>query len=390
MKTPLSIRACFMRGGTSKGVFFTPDDLPAGALADPARRDELLMRVMGSPDPYGKQIDGMGCGSSSTSKVVFVSRSSRQDCDVDYLFGAVGIENPGIDWSGNCGNLTTAVGPFAIHRGLVKVPENGFAAIRIWQANIGKRIIATVPVSGGQPIENGDFLLDGVAFPAAEIGLEFLDPEGAGQGSAEALFPSGHAMDGLVVPSLGDFDVTLLNAGNPTVFVHANAFGLAGSELPDALNLDAGLLHRLETVRAHAAVLMGLAKNVQEATQARPGTPKIALVASPLGHASSRKVFLRQADTDILVRIVSMGRFHHAITGTGAVAVAVAAAVPGTLVHSLAGSRPSASVRIGHASGIMPVSSQTSTDPETGHFKVERVCLSRSARRLMDGHVFVS
>lgn len=385
MQKQIEVRATYMRGGSSKGVFFETTDVPA----DPARRDALLMRVIGSPDPYGKQTDGMGAATSSTSKVVLVSRSARADCDVDYLFGQVDIEQPRIDWTGNCGNLTTAVGPFAIARGLVDAPADGVAVVRIWQANIGKVIVAHVPMAGGMVQELGDFVLDGVAFPAAQVRLEFLAPGGDGSSAEESLLPTGRVVDVLTVEGVGTFDVTYINAGNPTIFLRASDLGLTGKELQPDVNGDAALLARIEAVRAAGAVAMGLATSAAQATASRPGTPKLAWVAPPADYvASSGKAVPAQA-LDLLVRIVSMGKLHHAITGTGAVAVGAAAAIEGSIVAQAL--RPGAAgrdVRMGHTSGVLAVGARAEHSAERG-WAISQVSLSRSARRLMEGVVLV-
>jgi probable AcnD-accessory protein PrpF len=385
------IAACYMRGGTSKGVFFLTGDLPA----DPAQRDRLLLRIIGSPDAYGKQMDGMGAGTSSTSKVVLVARSSRPDCDVDYLFGQVAIGEPMIDWSGNCGNLTAAVGPFAIARGLLPLStqemEPGMQIVRIWQANIGKRIVCHVPVQDGQVIEDGDFELDGVTFPATEIPIEFIDPAG---GSDLALLPTGREVDVLQVPGVGAVPATLITAGNPTVVIQAARLGLHGDEMPADFNRNVPLLAHCEAIRACGAVAMGLAASVQEATERRPGTPKLALVSGPVSYRNSAGKAVEDRQIDLMVRILSMGPMHHALTGTGAIAMAVAAALPGTLVRQTIDAARNASqpfvpeqLRIGHPSGVLTVGAQARFDGQ--QWQVAKVVVSRSARRLMDGQVFV-
>ena len=381
------IAACYMRGGTSKGVFFLAEDLPA----DPALRDRLLLRVIGSPDAYGKQIDGMGGASSSTSKVVLIARSSRPDCDVDYLFGQVAIGEPVIDWSGNCGNLTAAVGPFAIHRGLLPVRGQGVQPVRIWQANIGKRIVCHVPVRGGLVLEDGDFELDGVTFPAAEIPIDFMDPGG---GDEMALLPTGREVDVLQVPGQGDVPGTLITAGNPTVVIQAASLGLQGSEMPADFNRDAQLLARCEAIRACGAVAMGLAASIDEATRLRPATPKLAFVSAPTSYRSSAGKAVEAGQIDLMVRILSMGPMHHALTGTGAIALAVAAALPGTLVRKTIEAARSPTqpfspeqLRIGHPSGVLTVGAQARFDGQ--QWQVAKAVVSRSARRLMDGQVFV-
>jgi probable AcnD-accessory protein PrpF len=382
--TQLRIPAVYYRGGTSKGVFFRREDLPA----DPAERERVLLRAVGSPDPYGKQIDGLGGATSSTSKVVILSKSARPECDVDYLFGQVAIDRPVIDWSGNCGNLTTAVGPFAIAEGLVAAPADGMAVVRIWQANIGKCIVAHVPMRGGQVVEEGDFALDGVAFPAAEIRLEFLDPGGDEDDEGGAMFPTGRVVERLEVPGVGAIEATLITAGNPTVFVEASALGLKGTELPEAVNADAALLARCEAVRACGAVAMGLAGTAAEATAERPATPKLAFVSPPQSYRATSGAAVAAADIALTARILSMGRLHHAMTGTGAVAIATAAAIPGTIVHRAMrrGTNP-AHVRFGHAAGMLTVGAEAGRCRDD--WVVTKVMLSRSARRLMEGWVRV-
>jgi probable AcnD-accessory protein PrpF len=380
----MRIPAVFMRGGTSKGVFFHAKDLPA----DPAGRNPILLRVIGSPDPYGKQIDGMGCGTSSTSKVVIISKSKRPDCDIDYLFGAVAIESPVIDWSGNCGNLTSAVGPFAISEGLADAPADGIAIVRIWQVNIGKRIIAHVPVKGGKVVEEGGLELDGVTFPSAEIRLDFLDPGGMEGDEGGTMFPTGNIIDMLEVPGIGKFETTLINAGNPTIFITAEALGLNGAELQDDVNGNPELLARLEAVRAYGAVKMGLAATAAEATVKRPHTPKLAFVAPSRDYIASSGRQVRREEIDLLSRIMSMGKLHHAMTGTGAVAIAVAAAIPGTIVYRLAADRAnSGQVRFGHPSGALTAGAEAAK--QDGGWVVTKAIISRSARRLMDGWVTI-
>jgi probable AcnD-accessory protein PrpF len=377
--TQRSIRATYMRGGTSKGVFFRAEDLPA----DKRERDLVLMRAIGSPDPYHKHTDGMGGATSSTSKVVIVSRSLREDCDVDFLFGAVAIDAALIDWSGNCGNLSAAVGPFAIAQGWV-TPGDGNTTVRIWQQNIQKRILARVPTRDGAVVEEGSFREDGVPFPSAEITLEFLEPADSGPAG---LLPSKNASDLLEIPEVGSLRVTMINAGNPTVFVRADALKLTGRELPDAVNRDARLLARLESIRAHAAVAMGLARSPEDATRNRPATPKIAFIAPPAAYRTSAGVDVAKDQIDLLARIVSMGKLHHAFTGTGSIALAVAAALSGTVVAEVARTLPGVPTRIGHASGVLAVGALLEKGP--GGWHVEKAVLSRSARRIMQGEIFV-
>ncbi|MEW7855163.1 2-methylaconitate cis-trans isomerase PrpF [Pseudomonas chlororaphis] len=375
--TQRRIPAVYMRGGSSKGVFFLDEHLPPAG----AERDAILLRVIGSPDAYGKQIDGMGGATSSTSKVVVIGKSAREDCDVDYLFGAAAIEAPVIDWSGNCGNLSAAVGPYAISAGFVEAPRNGTAVVRIWQANIQKRIIAHVPMHDGEVQEEGDFVLDGVAFPAAEVVLEFLRPGG----TDDSLLPTGNALDELDIPGLGSVPVTLLNAGNPTIFVDAARLGLSGTETQEQVNGDSALLARLESIRAYCTVVMGLAESAEEATRLRPHTPKLCFVARPRAYQAAGGKQVQPEDIDVIARILSMGRLHHAITGTGAVAVAVAAALEGTLVNRIVGDIGDRQVRMGHTAGSVAVGAQTVL--EQGRWRVDKAVMSRSARRLMEGWV---
>ena len=386
MTTQLRIPAVYMRGGTSKGVFFLKSDLPTDAAA----RERLLLRVIGSPDRYGKQTDGMGAATSSTSKIVILSKSDRPDCDIDYLFGQVAIDAPVIDWSGNCGNLTTAVGPFAISEGMIAAPANGEATVRIWQANIGKRIISRVPMKDGEVVETGDFELDGVAFPAAEVKIEFLDPaadEGEGENAAGGMFPTGNKVDMLNVPGVGAVEATLINAGNPTIFVDAARLGLTGTELQGDINGDARILALAEAVRSHGAVAMGLVKTAQEATEKRPHTPKLSFVAKPAAYTASDGKRIEAGSIDLLARIFSMGVLHHAMTGTGAVAIAAAAAIPGTVVSRVAPVGADGRVKFGHPSGVLNVGAEARE--ENGQWTVTKVMMSRSARRLMEGWVRV-
>ena len=385
----LRIPATYMRGGTSKGVFFRLQDLPVAAQGPGAARDALLLRVIGSPDPYGKQIDGMGGATSSTSKSVIVSRSSRPDHDVDYLFGQVSIDKAFVDWSGNCGNLSAAVGPFAVSNGLVdaaRIPQDGIATVRIWQANIGKTIVAHVPVANGAVQETGDFELDGVTFPAAEVQLEFMDPAAEEDGPGGAMFPTGNLVDDLEVPGLGMLRATMINAGIPTIFVNAEAIGYTGTELQDAINGDAKALAMFETIRAHGALRMGLIRNPEEAAK-RQHTPKVAFVAPAADYVSSSGKPVAARDIDLLVRALSMGKLHHAMMGTAAVAIGTAASIPGTLVNLAAGGGARSAVRFGHPSGALRVGAEAKQ--VDGHWVVTRALMSRSARVLMEGWVRV-
>ncbi|MFW1145487.1 2-methylaconitate cis-trans isomerase PrpF [Vibrio parahaemolyticus] len=385
--TPSQIKvpATYMRGGTSKGVFFNLDDLPAEAQVAGEARDKLLLRVIGSPDPYAKQIDGMGGATSSTSKTVIVSRSSRDDHDVDYLFGQVSIDKPFVDWSGNCGNLSAAIGPFAIHAGLIpqdRLPENGIVIVRVWQVNISKTILVHVPIVNGFVQETGEFELDGVTFPAAEIQVDFVDPAD-GEGS---MFPTGNLVDDLVVPDVGTFNATFINAGIPTIFIDAESIGYQGTELQDDINNDDAALAMFESIRAHGALKMGLISELEEA-QTRQHTPKVAFVSKPKSYQSSSGKAVNESEIDVLVRALSMGKLHHAMMGTAAVAIASAACVPGTLVNLAAGGGEKESVTFGHPSGTLKVGAQAK-QTEQG-WVVQKAIMSRSARILMEGFVRV-
>ena len=385
----IKIPATYMRGGTSKGVFFRLQDLPAVAQVPGAARDALLLRVIGSPDPYGKQIDGMGAATSSTSKTVILSKSSKADHDVDYLFGQVAIDKAFVDWSGNCGNLSAAVGCFAISAGLVdasRVPQNGVAVIRIWQANIAKTIIAHVPITNGEVQETGDFELDGVTFPAAEVQLEFIDPAADEDGASGSMFPTGNLVDDLDVPGVGILKATMINAGIPTIFVNAESIGYTGTELQDVINSDPVALAKFETIRAHGAVRMGLIKQIDEAAS-RQHTPKVAFVAQPADYVSSSGKQVAAAEIDLLVRAMSMGKLHHAMMGTAAVAIGTAAAIPGTLVNLAAGGGDRTAVRFGHPSGTLRVGAEATQ--AGGEWIVKKAIMSRSARILMEGWVRV-
>ncbi|MCK6375215.1 MAG: 2-methylaconitate cis-trans isomerase PrpF [Zoogloea sp.] len=384
----IRIPATYIRGGTSKGVFFRLDDLPESCRVPGAARNRLFQRVIGSPDPYAAQIDGMGGATSSTSKCVILSRSTRPDHDVDYLYGQVAIDKDFVDWSGNCGNLSTAAGAFAIHAGYVhpaRIPHNGVCTVRIWQANIGKTILAHVPISNGQVQETGDFELDGVTFPAAEIVLEFLDPSDDGDDGG-AMFPTGRLVDELDVPGVGSFKATLINAGIPTVFVNAADIGYTGTELREAINADPAALARFEAIRVAGALRMGLIKTPDEAAT-RQHTPKIAFVAPPRDYVTSSGRTVGAADVDLLVRALSMGKLHHAMMGTAAVAIGTAAAIPGTLVNLAAGGGERNAVRFGHPSGVLRVGAEARQ--VAGQWKVTKAVMSRSARILMEGWVRV-
>lgn len=382
----LKIPATYMRGGTSKGVFFKLDDLPKAAQQPGKIRDQLLLRVIGSPDPYGKQIDGMGGASSSTSKTVILAKSTQPEHDVDYLFGQVAIDRAFVDWSGNCGNLTAAVGAFAISNGLVsaeRIPENGLCTVRIWQANIQKTIIAHIPVNNGQVQESGDFELDGVTFSAAEVQVEFIDPADD-DADGGTMFPTGNVVDSFDVPNVGRFQATFINAGIPTIFLNAEEIGYSGTELQEAINGDADALARFETIRAYGAKQMGLIQELSEAQQ-RQHTPKIAFVSKPKAYTSSSGKQIQVGDVDLLVRALSMGKLHHAMMGTAAVAIATAAAIPGTVVNLAAGGGAREAVCFGHPSGTLRVGAQAVQ--QAGQWQVKKAVMSRSARVLMEGWV---
>ncbi|KJH82799.1 2-methylaconitate cis-trans isomerase PrpF [Stutzerimonas stutzeri] len=384
----LRIPATYMRGGTSKGVFFRLKDLPLAAQVPGAARDKLFMRVVGSPDPYGKHTDGMGGATSSTSKCVILSKSTRPEHDVDYLYGQVSIDSAFVDWSGNCGNLSTAAGAFALHAGLLdpeRIPQNGVCSVRIWQANIGKTIIAHVPVTNGEVQETGDFELDGVTFPSAEIVLEFLDPADEGEAGG-SMFPTGNLVDSLEVPGVGALKATMINAGIPTIFINAEDVGLTGSELQDAVNGDPKILAMFELIRAHGALRMGLIKTIADAVK-RQHTPKVAFVAKPRDYTSSSGKAVSASDVDLLVRALSMGKLHHAMMGTAAVAIGTAASIPGTLVNLAAGGGDRSEVVFGHPSGTLRVGAEARE--VNGEWTVLKASMSRSARILMEGWVRV-
>lgn len=381
----IKVPATYMRGGTSKGVFFRLQDLPEACQVPGAARDALLLRVIGSPDPYGQQIDGMGGATSSTSKTVIVAKSEQPEHDVDYLFGQVAINKAFVDWSGNCGNLTAAVGAFAISGGLVdaaRIPENGICTVRIWQKNISKTIIAHVPITHGQVQETGDFELDGVTFPAAEVVIEFMDPAD-GEGS---MFPTGNVVDELEVPGIGTFQATMINSGIPTIFLNAADIGYTGTELQKDINSNAEALARFETMRAYGAVKMGLIADVAEAA-ARQHTPKIAFVAPATEYVSSSGKTVAASDVDVCVRALSMGKLHHAMMGTASVAIATAAAVPGTLVNLAAGGGEREAVTFGHPSGTLRVGAAAAQ--VDGEWTATKAVMSRSARVIMEGNVRV-
>ena len=385
----IRIPATYMRGGTSKGVFFRLQDLPEAARVPGAARDRLFLRVIGSPDPYGAHIDGMGGATSSTSKCVILSKSTRPGHDVDYLYGQVSIDKAFVDWSGNCGNLSTGAGAFAIHAGLVdpaRIPRDGTCTVRIWQANIGKTIVAHVPVANGAVQETGDFELDGVTFPSAEIVLEFLDPAAEDDGTGGAMFPTGNLVDDLEVPGVGTFKATMITAGIPTVFVNAADIGYTGTELREAINTDPAALARFEKIRVAGALRMGLIKSPEEALT-RQHTPKIAFVAKPRDYVASSGRRIEAGEIDLLVRALSMGKLHHAMMGTAAVAIATAAAIPGTLVNLAAGGGERTTVRFGHPSGALRVGAEARQ--VNGEWTVTKAVMSRSARILMEGWVRV-
>jgi len=381
----IRIPATYMRGCTSKGVFFKLTDLPPAAQVAGEARDRLLLRVIGSPDPYGKQTDGMGGATSSTSKTAILSQSTQPDHDVDYLFGQVAIDKAFVDWSGNCGNLTSAVGSFAVYAGLVdpaRIPQNGICVVRIWQANIHKTIVAHVPIRDGAVQETGDFELDGVTFPSAEVQIDFINPVDAD----DTMFPTGNLVDDLEVPGVGTFKATLINAGIPCIFLNAADLGYSGCELQEAINGDAAALARFEIIRAHGAVRMGLIKDIAEAAS-RQHTPKIAFIAPPQSYTASSGKTITAGQIDLNVRALSMGKLHHAMMGTAAVAIGTAAAIPGTLVNQAAGGGERHGVTFGHPSGTLKVGA--AANRSSGDWKVDKVIMSRSARILMEGWVRV-
>lgn len=385
----IKIPATYMRGGTSKGVFFSLNDLPETAQQPGAARDAILKRVIGSPDLYAKQIDGMGGATSSTSKTVIVSKSTKPDHDIDYLFGQVGISNDFVDWSGNCGNLSSAVGPFAIHAGLIdpaNIPEDGICTIKIWQVNIQKTIVAHVPISNGQVQETGDFELDGVTFPAAEIVIEFIDPSDDDGENGASMFPTGNLVDELEIPGIGTFPATMISAGIPTIFLNAADLDYNGTELQGDINGNPAALERFETIRAYGARAMGLISDIKEAKD-RQHTPKIAFVAPSKDYTTSSGKEISADAIDLHVRALSMGQLHHAMMGTAAVAIAAAAAIPGTLVNQAAGGGNRENVTFGHPSGTLRVGAEAIE--QNNQWQVKKAIMSRSARILMSGWVHI-
>ncbi len=383
-KPQIKLPATYIRGGTSKGMFFNKQDLPTGAQEPGPLLDKILLRVIGSPDPYGKHTDGMGGATSSTSKTVIVSKSDQPGHDVDYLFGQVSIDKPFVDWSGNCGNLSAAVGAYAVANGMIdaeRIPENGIVEVKIWQVNIGKTIINHVPIQDGQVQELGDFELDGVTFPAAEVGVDFVDPADSEGGS---MFPTGNLVDDLTVPGVGTVKATMINAGIPTIFVNASEINYTGSELQDDINGDAKALEMFELLRAYGAKQMGLIEDLQEA-ETRQHTPKIAFVAPAKTYTASSGKAVSESDVDLLVRALSMGKLHHAMMGTAAVAIGTAAVIPGTLVNLAAGGGERQSVVFGHPSGTLKVGAEAVE--QNGDWQVKQVSMSRSARVLMEGFI---
>lgn len=379
----IKIPATYMRGGTSKGVFFNLTDLPKSCQVAGSARDNLLLRVIGSPDPYSKQTDGMGGATSSTSKTVILAKSEKPDHDVDYLFGQVAIDKAFVDWSGNCGNLTAAVGSFALTAGLVdgdRIPENGLCKVRVWQKNIRKTIIVHVPITQGEVQETGDFELDGVTFPAAEVQVDFIAPIDGD----DAMFPTGNLVDELEIPNIGTFKTTMINAGIPTIFLNADEIGYSGIELQEAINNDEAALTRFETIRAYGAVKMGLINNISEAA-GRQHTPKVAFVSAAKNYQSSSGKNILAEDINLNVRALSMGKLHHAMMGTAAVAIGTAAAIPNTLVNLAAGGGKLSAVIFGHPSGTLKVGAETQLVSDK--WAVNKVSMSRSARVLMEGWV---
>jgi len=375
------IPAVIMRGGTSRAVFFHRHHLPA----DPELRDRVILTVFGGGDPYGRQIDGLGGAVSTTSKAAIISPPSVPDADVDYTFGQVSVTTPLVDYGGNCGNISSAVGPFAIEEGLVRATDP-VTTVRIWQVNTQKRIIAHVPTSGGLPEVEGDYAIDGVPGTGAMIILEFHDPGGSMTGR---LLPTGNPADVLEVEGVGRLTVSLVDAANPVVFVNPQDLGLDGLEMPERVDGDHALLAKIEAIRAHAAVRMGLARTVAEATARSPGVPKLAFAAPPASYTSTRGSPVDGAAVDVVGRIMSMGRLHRSYALTGAICTAAAAQVEGTLVHAVARRGPAGerTLRIGHPAGIIEVGALVVR--RDGEWHVEKVVTRRTARRLMEGMALV-
>jgi 2-methylaconitate cis-trans-isomerase PrpF len=375
------IRAVFVRGGTSRALVFHHRDLPE----DRAAWDPVFLAALGSPDPGGRQLDGLGGGISSLSKVAVVGAPTRPDADVDYTFGQVEVTRAAVDYRGNCGNISSAIGPFAIDEALIPAREPT-TVVRIHNTNTRKLIHAHVPVKAGEAAVGGDFALDGVPGTGARIALDFLDPGGAVTGR---LLPTGQAQETLDVPGLGTVAASLVDATNPMVFVRAKDLGLDGTERPEILDARPGLPARLEAIRAAAAVRMGLARTPEDAGRTSPAVPKIAVVAPPTGYHTLTGATVEPDAVDLVARVVSMGKVHRAFALTGAMCLAVAARIAGTVAHEAAALAGAAGdVRIGHPSGILPVAASVARGPD-GAPVAQTVTVYRTARRLMEGFVLV-
>ncbi|MGI6855137.1 2-methylaconitate cis-trans isomerase PrpF family protein [Mesorhizobium sp. 1B3] len=372
------IPCAFMRGGTSKALVFRRDDLPA----DTSEWPPLFLAAMGSPDPSGRQLDGMGGGVSSLSKVCVVGPSSRPDADLDYSFFQIGIKDDLVDTSGNCGNMSSAIGPFALDEGFAPPCSGDMATIRIHNTNTSKIIVSRFPVEDGKAAVSGSQSIDGVAGTGAPIRLEFLDPGGAGTGR---LLPAGEAESDLQVPGLGIIRATMIDAANPCVFVEAQSIGKLGIELPSTLDDDHACLAALESVRRSAAVAMGIAPNEDEAGRV-PSIPKVAIVSKPTDYITISGRMIGREDHEISVRMISMGIPHRAVPLTGALCLAVAVRTPGTLPHRLAGTHDG-SIRAGHPSGTLEVDAEVTERDGQPH--ATHCAVYRTARRLFEGHVLV-
>ena len=370
------LRAVFMRGGTSKAVMFRKDDLPE----NPRDWDPIFLQVMGSPDPNGRQLDGMGGGISSLSKICVIGRSSRPDADIDYTFAQIGVRDTFVDYGANCGNMSSAVGPFALDEGLVAAPSGNEAAIRIHNTNTSKIIVSRFPVDHGALADTGDIEIDGVAGKGAPIRLEFLEPGGARTGK---LLPTGNPVDDLDIGGLGVVKASCVDAANPCVFVAASTVDKSGDELPDALDGDAVFLQRMEDIRCAASVKMGIAPDIDQARR-MTGIPKVAMVSGPrVGRTLSGRE-LAASDADIWVRMISVGLPHRAVPVTGAICLAVASRIPGSIPAEL--NKSKGPTRIAHPSGVTLVDAGVSVSGP-GAVKADYGAVYRSARRLFEGSV---
>lgn len=371
--TNTTLKAAFCRGGTSKAVMFNGADLPE----DRASRDRIFLHVLGSPDAYGRQLDGMGGGLSSLSKVVIVEPSARKDADLDYTFVQIAVDKPVADYGAMCGNMASAVGPFAIDEGILKA-DDGVVKIRIHNTNTNKLFDARFEVANGKAVEIGDFAIPGISQRGARIQLDFLDPGGAATGK---LLPTGNLIDRLIVGE-EEIQASMVDASNPVVFVRAQDVGLNGTESPESIDADEVLMERLDQIRRSAAVAMGMAARPQDALLSNP---KIALVAPSAAFTALDGSQYTPSDGHLSVRLVSMGNVHRAITLTGAMCVAVAARLPGTLVHSIVKPDDGGRILVANPSGILPVEAKVAMEGQA--MTALSATTFRTQRRIMSGVV---